>query len=71
MSEQGEGWADGAYLRVNCASKASSLSASGASLADVRALRSGARTFSLLLINLHKSIHVMAQVNKYQELHPI
>ena len=37
MSEQGERWADDACLRVNCTSEASSISASVASLADVRA----------------------------------
>ena len=36
MSERCERWADDACLRVNCASEASSISASGASLADVR-----------------------------------
>ena len=46
MSKQRKRWADGPFLWVNCVSKASSLSAGGASLADVRAPRSGARTFS-------------------------
>ena len=36
MSEQRVRWADGACLRGNCASEASSLSVSGASLAEVR-----------------------------------
>ena len=53
MSEQCERWAPvcvcgsgQAVEWVNCASEASSISASGASLVELHALRSGARTFS-------------------------
>ena len=46
MSQKRERWADGAFVGVNCASEAS--------LADVRAPRGGARTFSKYIINIRR-----------------